>query len=371
MRIGFDAKRAFFNQSGLGNYSRDTINILAEYFPENELILYSPNPLKSKIFYKASNVKIKGPTYKWQSLFGSFWRTYSLSKQLTKEQIELYHGLSNELPVGIEKINIPSVVTIHDLIFMRYPEFYKSFDRTIYEKKFRYAALHASKVIAVSGQTRDDLMKFFSVPPHKIEVVYQGCNPIFWQTIKESKKNEILEKYHIPENYILYVGTIEERKNLLNIIKALDKGKIDYPLVVIGRPTEYLFRVKEYIEQQKVKQVYFLEQVPNEDLPAIYQMAHLFVYPSVFEGFGIPILEALTSKVPVITSKGGCFAEAAGKSSIYIDPQNIEELTDSISLILNNSTLRYKMIEDGYSHAQEFSQEKIARNLMKVYKELL
>lgn len=371
MRIGFDAKRAFFNRSGLGNYSRETINILAEFFPSNEHILYTPKPSKSKVFYKAGNIKVHGPLKTIHKLFSSYWRSIALTQDIVFDKIDLFHGLSNELPKDIEKIKTPSVVTIHDLIFLRYPEFYAPVDRRIYEKKFYYAAENARKIIAVSQQTKDDLHQFFKIKEDKIDVVYQGCNAMFWQSMGEGKKNEILMKYLIPEQFILYVGTIEERKNLLNIIKALHTGKINYPLVVIGRPTKYMSQIKAYIDEHKVEHVYFLYNVPNEDLPAIYQLAELFVYPSVFEGFGIPIVEALTSKTPVITSKGGCFAEAGGKSSIYVEPSNVDELAEAIRTVLNDSYLRDTMIIDGFLHAQQFRYEKIAMNLMSVYNSVL
>jgi glycosyltransferase involved in cell wall biosynthesis len=371
MKIGFDAKRAFFNKSGLGNYSRDTISILSDFFPMNEYILYSPKPSKSVLFHKTSNISIKGPLKFFDKIAPSYWRTYHLSDQIFADKIQLFHGLSNELPIGIENTGIPSIVTIHDIIFMRFPQLYKSIDRKIYERKSKYAAKRASRVIAVSQQTKDDLIKFFSIPEEKIEVVYQGCHPIFWEKIGENKKAEIVMKYLIPDKFILYVGTIEERKNLLNILKALQNSKINFPLIVIGRQTGYFNTVNDYINKHKIKNVFFLHNVPNDDLPAFYQQAIMFIYPSLFEGFGIPILEALTSKTPVITTRGGCFSEAGGKSSLYVDPENIDELSHAISSVLENETLRNNMIIDGFIHAQQFKRDKIASNILAVYDKVI
>jgi glycosyltransferase involved in cell wall biosynthesis len=371
MKIGFDAKRAFFNRSGLGNYSRDTIAIMSGYFPMNEHVLYTPKPKKSKLFVTRDNISISGPRKFWHKQFPSYWRTFGISNQLKKDKINLYHGLSNELPNDIDKTGIPSIVTIHDLIFMRYPQLYKSFDRRIYEKKFRYAAQTATKVIAVSQQTKEDIIDFFKIPENKIEVVYQGCNPIFWDTFSDYQKEEILMKYAVPERFILSVGRIEERKNLLNIVKALYKAKVDLPLVVIGKPTKYLEKIKSFVKTNEIRNIFFLHNVPSEDLPAFYQQSEMFVYPSLFEGFGIPILEALTSKTPVITSRGGCFAEAGGKSSIYVDPENIDEIASAIRIIATSSTIRDNMIIDGYIHAQQFRQEKIASNMIEVYEKVV
>jgi glycosyltransferase involved in cell wall biosynthesis len=371
MRIGFDAKRAFFNRSGLGNYSRDTISILSDYYPMNEYILYSPKPQKSTYFHKATNLCITGPETSTERFFSSHWRSYGLSKQLKRNGIQLYHGLSNEIPKGIESVNVPSVVTIHDIIFMRFPHFYSYFDRIIYENKFRYSSLHANKIIAISEQTKNDLIEFFKTPENKIDVVYQGCNPIFWETVSQNKKEETLMKYLIPEQFILYVGTVEERKNILNVLKAMHKEKIDFPIVIVGKTTPYYSKVKAFVDNNEMKNVHFLHNVPTDDLPALYQLSKLFVYPSLFEGFGIPILEALTSKTPVITSKGGCFAEAGGKSTIYLNPESVDELAEAIKAVINSSRMRDNMVIDGFVHAQQFKQDRIARNIMDVYEKII
>ncbi|KPL26445.1 MAG: hypothetical protein AMS23_01645, partial [Bacteroides sp. SM1_62] len=169
----------------------------------------------------------------------------------------------------------------------------------------------------------------------------------------------------------LYVGTIEPRKNLLQVIKARHRGKLDIPLIVIGRSTKYIKQIHEYIADNSLKNITFLQDVPNEDLPGIYQMADAFIYPSRFEGFGIPILEALFSRTPVITSTGGCFEEAGGKSSMYVDPDDTDELIHAVRSVLENEKLRTEMQEKGYNHARKFTDEIIAHNLMEVYRKVL
>jgi glycosyltransferase involved in cell wall biosynthesis len=371
MRIGFDAKRAFFNKSGLGTYSRETISILSDFFPTNEYILYSPRPSRGRIFEKADSLTVSYPQTSFYKIFTRFWRASGLSEQLVKEKIDLYHGLSNELPLNIHKYPVKTVVTIHDLIFLRYPKLYGYYDRKIYEKKFRYAAQSANRVIAVSQQTANDLFEFFHIDEKKVDVVYQGCNQQFWQIVSDTDKQDMASKYLIPEKFILSVGTIEERKNILAVIKAMHKHKIFYPLVIVGRPTDYIDEIRSYIEEYNLKNIYFLRDVPIDDLPALYQMAELFIYPSLFEGFGIPIVEALCSKVPVITSKGGCFAEAGGESTIYIDPYNVDEIGEAIKSVLNDNALRIYMISGGYRYVQQFRLENIAGNIMRTYEKIL
>ncbi len=368
MRIGFDAKRAFFNYSGLGNYSRNTIQYLTQHYPENEYLLYIPQKSLTPPFQNAPGRQLIYPDGPVSGLFPSFWRSFLLPRKLYSDKINLYHGLSNEIPFGIHKYKIKSVVTIHDLIFLRYPEWYNRIDRMIYKRKTLYSCRNADRIIAISNQTRDDIIEFYKISPEKIDVVYQGCDPQFYKESAQSLKEEILKKYDISAGYLLYVGTIEKRKNLLNIVKALHSGKISRPLVVIGRQTSYAKVVKEYVDTHQLKNIRFLENVPGQDLASIYQMASLFIYPSVYEGFGIPILEALYSKIPVITTSGGCFREAGGEHSIYIDPENIEQISDSIKEVLSNNELRLNMIINGYDHALRFNDRTIAHNLIMVYR---
>jgi len=367
MKIGFDAKRALFNRSGLGNYSRNTIRILHKYFPENEYTLFTPSLENAIQFINTDNITTCLPRGKFNKIFKSYWRSYNISQQLLSNNIELYHGLSNELPLNIHKNRVRSVVTIHDLIFLRHPHLYKPADRFFYKRKSDYCSKNADIIIAISEQTKSDLINYLKTPKEKIIVVYQGCDPIFYKKVPGDLKNAIKEKYHLPSQYILQVGTIEERKNLLSTVKAIKKGKINIPLVVIGKSTKYAGFVKKYISENQIENIHFLHNVVTEDLPAIYQMANVFIYPSVFEGFGIPILEAIASKTPVITTREGCFKEAGGESSIYIDPLNIEQLTDVLIKVLSDSKIREQMVKDGYDFAQNFREDILAKNLIDVY----
>ena len=371
MRIGFDAKRAFFNVSGLGNYGRNLLRALKSYFPGNEYILYTPSKNATLFNYKDQGFIIKEARGFLYKTFKSYWRSFTLAKQAGKDKLDIFHGLSHELPYNIHKTGIKTVVTIHDLIFLRFPELYKPFDRKIYHKKFKYACEIADLIIAISKQTANDITQFFGIDESRIKVIHQGCNPVFRKELNKNEREGIIEKYGFPESYILYVGTIEERKNLLSLIKALNIGKINIPLVVIGNRTGYFKKVSEYINQNRIKNIYFREAILNEDLPAIYQQASVFVYPSLFEGFGIPVIESLYSKTPVITSKHGCFPEAGGPSSVYIDPDNIEDIAEAIKKVTEDSALRRKMIDDGYNYTRKFNDDIVARNVMSAYQNIL
>jgi glycosyltransferase involved in cell wall biosynthesis len=373
MRIGFDAKRAFLNNTGLGNYSRDTIRVLSHFYADNKYFLYTPKEKENgRLSFLSGSVNtfVRTPQSLINKALKAYWRSKSIVRDLFTNKIDIYHGLSNELPLGIEKTNIKTVVTIHDLIFIRYPHLFKAIDRKIYYKKFKSACNRADKIIAVSKQTKQDIIDFFFIPEDKIEVVYQGCNKIFQSKIADNKKQEIIAKHNLPTDYLLYVGSIEERKNLLTLLKTL-KELPQQKLVIIGTGKTYKVKCLRYISENNLSDsVMFLSNLNLAEMAAIYQSAQIMIYPSIFEGFGIPILESLFSKTPVITSKDGCFPETGGSATKYINPLSVSEMKDAILEIQNSTELQKKMTEQGFKYAQNFTDDKIANNLMAVYNKL-
>lgn len=372
MKIAFDAKRAAQNRTGLGNYSRFVIEGLSRYCPENKYLLYTPNERKAKLLGNLSQQENCVVCYPdkaiWKSL-SSLWRVSGIKRQLQNDHPAIFHGLSNELPLGIERLKeIKSIVTIHDLIFLRYPNFYSYIDRNIYTYKFRRACQIANSIIAVSECTKRDIIHYFDIPAEKIKVIYQGCDESFLHPADSGLKEEARKQYGLPEKYLLYVGSIESRKNLLLIAKALTKASCDLPLVAIGKHTPYADTVLQYARENGLSnRLLMLHNVSLRYFPAIYQMASLFIYPSFFEGFGIPILEALNSKIPVIGATGSCLEEAGGEHSIYINPENEQELADAIDRVMANPTLQQEMVEKGTEYAARFGQEILTRQMMEHY----
>ncbi len=371
MRIGYDAKRIFHNRSGLGNYGRTSLRILPKFYPLNEYHLYTPSPNKELWPGEQKGMPVHVPKRPIDRLFKDYWRAFSMTKQIAQDNLDIFHGLNNELPQGIHKTDVKTVMTVHDLIFLRYPHYYKYIDRTVYRIKSHYSVGIADQIIADTEQTKKDLIHFFSVPAEKIEVIYLSCNPLYYTLVDKEHQAKVKAKYNLPETYILCVGTIEERKNLLSVVKALHQGNIDVPLVAVGRATPYLKNIKEYCATHNLSdRVFFLHHVETIDLPALYQGAQLVTFISFFEGFGFPILEALYSKVPVISSIDGCFSEVGGKSSLYVDPKSVEEIIEAIQRVLQDSSLRQKMITDGYAHAQNFNEDVIAHKMMALYEKV-
>lgn len=374
MKIGFDTKRFFLNSTGLGNYSRDLVRGVLEEEKDNDYFLYTTGgeiDLKTKFLKNHSNIKIVTPTGIYKKM-KSYWRSVRLEKQLLKDGVEVFHGLSHEIPRKNKLSKIKYVVTIHDLIFLRFPENYNRIDREIYKKKVEYACTTADKIIAISEQTKRDLMEFLKVPSHKIEVIYQSCAASFHHISDYRYRHLVQKKYNLPENYILYVGTIEKRKNLATLVEAIGKSNTQLPLVAIGKQTDYTKEVMDMIDKYKLgNQVALLQNVTFLDLPSIYQSANLFVYPSLFEGFGIPVLEALYSKTPVIAATGSCLEEAGGPNSIYVDPKNSDELAQQIDRVIENGELQLEMKEKGFEYAQNFNSQKQAKAVLEVYEKLV
>ncbi len=347
MNIGFDAKRLFHNHTGLGNYSRTLVGNLKKQLSEEKLYLYSPPP--SNEFCDFQNQD----TYRLRTGKGSLWRSFGIKKQLQQDQINIFHGLSNELPFGLNAQGIRSVVTIHDLIFKILPHTYPLIDRSIYDFKFQYACRNATKIIAISESTKNDIIRYYSINPQKIEVIYQACNAIFYS---DGSSENLLKKYALPSSYILVVGGLGKRKNLDLLLDAhqLLPRDLQIPIVLVdrGKTKGDIGRKLEKITAKK--QLYWIKNLDDTaTLQQIYQRASLLVYPSLYEGFGLPIVEALLSKTPVITALNSSLQEAGGKDTIYLQSLAIEEMKTALERVLTDSQQRQTMITKGYEYAHQ------------------
>lgn len=386
MNIGFDAKRAAQNRTGLGNYSRFVIRILSEKFAGNQYHLYTPKPHRMPYLQEIPTLKhlfLHFPPQGIWSRIRSLWRVWGITKDIQKDGIQIFHGLSNELPLNIgtpEQRKMKAggkgckyIVTIHDLIFIHTPQYYHWIDRQIYNFKFRRACRCADRVIAVSEYTKQEIMHYYHTPESKIDVVYQGCDPVFSQKIEEGKLQEVKARYQLPDKFVLYVGSIEERKNLMLVAKAMAElnRRAAIHVVAVGRRTAYVDQIQDFLKAQGIDHLFhFYHQVPYADLPSFYKWASTFAYPSRIEGFGIPLLEAISSGVPAIGCTGSCLEEAGGPNSIYVNPDDAKGMADAILRTCTDEPLRQHMISEGKKYALNFSDEKLSHDLMKVYESL-
>lgn len=378
MRIGFDGKRAVQNRTGLGNYSRYVLRALSASASDDEYWLYAPhrreNEELSQIMERSGGkMSLHYPPEKglWSS-FPALWRMKGITQDLAHDGITLYHGLSGELPIGIHRMEgMKSVVTVHDLIFRRLSYCHPLIDRLIYDWKCRYACRHADHIIAVSKCTKRDIIHYYGVPEEKISVFYQGCDRQFTRRVPEGERAEVKRRYGLPEQYILSVGTIERRKNALLALRALKRLPKKMHLVLVGKPTAYVRRLKAYAFMHGLqKRLHLLPNVPFADLPAIYQCATVFVYPSFYEGFGIPILEALTSGVPVVAATGSCLEEAGGPTSLYVDPHDAKGLAEAI-LRTGDPLKQATMVAKGLKWVSYFNEKRVIRELTFCYSKMM
>lgn len=374
MKIGYDAKRAVNNNTGLGNYSRLVIDTIASS-GDDTLMLYAPrlrnNPRLMPLLERP-NVTLCLPDTPSGQRFKSLWRSRGITRQLRRDEIDLFHGLSNELPLDIASSGIPSVVTIHDVIFRHFPDCYRFIDRKIYDYKFRKAARNATRVIAISECTRRDIIDFYGIDPAKIDIVYQGCDPQFALPVDPLRSDSIMHRYGIDRPYVIGVGTVEKRKNQLLTVKALRGLPDDIIAVIVGHRTSYAAEIDSYISRYGLHgRVKFIEHADFADFPALYSRALFSSYPSRYEGFGIPVIESLSVGSPVIIASGSCLEEAAGPGAPVIAPDDVDAFVAHARRIIDDERYRRGLVDAGQKHIARFSRQNFATGLRESYRKAI
>lgn len=373
MKIGFDAKRLFRNFTGLGNYSRTLVANLSDRYADDKLVL-----LTERISDSADVAQFTKPPYEVVRPKHRFlWRLWRMSKDVAREKIDIYHGLSHDLPLGIKKSGARTIVTIHDVCYKTFPAMFPLFERMIYSWKYRHSCQAADCIVAISQSTARDIVRYFGVDESKIEVIYQAINPAFYTPISRQIASQIVEKYGIKGDYALYVGSINSRKNLKGIIQAY--GLLDeqhrLPLVVIGGGGgDYLTECLKEAERLDVaRYITHLQGISSmQTLQAFYTAARVMIYPSFYEGFGLPVAEALLCHCPVITSTVSSLPEAGGDGALYIDPTNTEEIAQSIAKILDDRDFANKLTTKGHTYVRDrFDPAKLTAQMHQLYEKLM
>ncbi len=346
MKIAYDAKRYYHNHTGLGNYSRTLVNDITEQYPEVETVLYDKKPLS---------------------------RTFKLARKAKGDGCDIIHGLSNELPRDILKTDIKSIVTMHDVAWRTFPEMYKRADRIIYDWKYGWSARNATHVICISESTKRDIMRFYGVPEERISVIYQPVQKIFYTPMDKEKAEKIVSEY-VEGDFILTVGSINARKNLMGMLKAFKRLDNRPKFVIIGNGHKYRKQCEQYITDSKLTDdIIILDNIHDgEILQAFYTCTKMLLYPSFYEGFGLPVVEAALQHCPIITSDVSSLPEAAGPGAIQVDPYDIKSMASSIKRLLADKEEREYLGNKAYEHAiSHFDPKVLTEQVYKLYKSLM
>lgn len=357
------------HHSGIGTYLRGLLSELRQdpFFENHSLGLALPTRMFSEINGKLSLQPFNVPIY-------SIHEQIEYPFQLRHSR--LWHAPHYNAPLFKKKVRL--VVTIHDLIHWIFrKEFFSSTQALYAEFLFKRAIQQADKIIAVSGQTRDDLIRYFKAPPEKIRVIYEGVSDVFFNTPSQTKCQEFLKKYSLPEHFFLFVGLIKPHKNLARLIHVFKKLKsakrLASDLVIVGKKDRKYPKGYENLKNLKTGEgIHYMPSIDSrEELALLYASAKSLIHPSLYEGFGLTCLESMAMGTPVIVSKAASLPEVAGEAGYYIDPHSDDSIRLSLMKLEDNEKLRWELSEKGKLRARQFSWVKTARETIEVYKEVL
>ena len=373
MKIGINALLMTGARAGIGNYIYNLVKSLGQVDTYNKYRVFLNEDSFGEVMssnQEAARIKLLG-LGSWARIL---WEQVNLPFILKKSDVDIMHFPDYAMPVVFE--GIPSIITVHDLSFRVYPETFSK--GKLYTKLLliKPSLKKARRIIADSHSTRKDLLEYYQVPENKIEVIPIGVNRQFFRPMAEE---EVLEycrlKNNLETGYILYVGTLEPRKNITALIKAFSLLKQDYKLsrkLVIAGGKGWLFEeIFRLVESLNLNQdVIFTGYVPDAELPLLYNGAGVFVYPSLYEGFGLPPLEAMACGTPVVTSSVSSVPEVVGDAGLMVEPLNVEALSEAIYRVLNDPQLAAELSAKGIERAQKFSWAETARKTLAVYEEV-
>ena len=360
-RFGHNKETGLPNRVGSGEFCFQLLSKLSKIDTSNEYSVFLPVEPSSDM--PKEKEKWKYVVFHSKKL----WTLLDLSKKLKNYKLDVFFSPTHYLPLYTSS---PSVISILDVSYLYFPNLFKKKD--LYQLRLwgGYSIKKAKKIITISNSSKNDIIKMYKVNPDKIAVVYPGIK-IQNSKIRVQNMEDLKEKFGIASPYILFVGTLQPRKNIVRLVEAFSKLQGEIKLVIVGKKgwqfEEILNAPKKYGVENRVK---FLDSVSDEDLPSLYKNALCFCLPSLYEGFGLPILEAMQYGCPVATSNVSSLPEAGGDAAVYFNPENVEDIKNSLESIIQSSELRDKLIKKGYEQVKKFSWEKTARETLKVLEEV-
>ena len=361
MKICIDVRSALKQKTGIGYYTLNLVNSLAKIDKENRYYLYS----KIRLFnHKKHPPKLPGRNFKHIiDRFGSSFN-FALKK------IDIFHTSSYVLPrLKASKL----VVVVHDVIHKAYPKGHTQETIEKIDKDLANILKDVDRVIVISDTTRKDLLKFYDFPEDKVKLIYPGVNVDF-SFESHIDPYRILKKYKIKNPFILFVGTLEPRRNIEGLIKAYkilkDNFNLIHQLVIVGMRGWLYNSIFNLTDKLGLREsIVFIGYIPREDLSCFYKLADVFVYPSFYEGFGMPILEAFSFGAPVVTSAVSATAEVSSDAALLVNPEKEEDIAEAIRKVITDKALRDNLIERGKKRLKDFSWEKSAERTLEVFKE--
>lgn len=380
MRIGIDC-RTILNPdkgeaAGVGHYTYQLVRHLSEHAPKDaEFVFFFDEKVADAKLEKFKKEGIEAkffPFIQYKTFLPLAYSHFLVTAFLRRENLDLLHSPIPHLPLSY---NNPAVVTVHDLAIYKYPKLFPSGQQVSTKVVVPRTLKKAKKIVAVSQATKNDIIELFDIPEDKIEVIYNGLDKRFFERASEKEIEEIKARYNIKKRYILFIGTLEPRKNIERLVEAFNRvraKKTDWQLVVAGREGWSAEKIYEKAMSSPYrKDIIFTGYIAADDVNPLLSGAEIFVSPSIYEGFGMPVTEALAQGLPVITSKYGSLPEVAGKAAILIDPYEVTDIAGAINLLIEDKKFRDEIREIGFKQAQKYSWEKCARDTLKVYQQAL
>lgn len=372
MRIGIDATALPPQPVGAGYYIINLIRALSELKTNHQFVVFAQRDRRCLFEISEESglewvlVSDKNPPIRL------IWEQIGLPGLVRRCKVDLLHSLHYTRPL---RLPCKSVVTFHDMTFFLFPQFHTPAKRLFFPLAIHYSAASASAIIADSESTRQDAIRLLGISPQKIFSVPLGVGKRFHRVTDPSTLAQVREKYGLPDHFILYLGLVEPRKNVSLLVRSyknlIDQG-ISHPLVIVGRLGWMFQSVLEEIERLGLQdRVHFTGYLPIRDLPIVYNLADVFVYPTAYEGFGLPPLEAMACGTPVITSAVSSMPEHVGEAGILVAPNDIQALARAMAAVLSDQALKNQLMEKGPKQAAKFTWERTARETLQVYQKLI
>jgi glycosyltransferase involved in cell wall biosynthesis len=372
LKIGIDISSISPPRTGIGNYTYYLLKYLLTLDKTNKYFLFSNRAIPDRellqLNVKNSNLYYINLPPKIKSIL---WYYIILPTYLKKYSIDIFLSPAFFLPLKIQR-QLKMITVIHDLIAQKYPQTHTRATRIIHKVFFKSSLKRADLILTVSQNTKKDLLELFSIPSSKVKVLYPGISPQF-KIVKDKTLHTIIrKKYNLPDKYILFVGTIEPRKNLASLLKAFvylkRKEKIPHKLVIVGKKGWLYNNIFKIIFSNNLrKEIILTGFVDERDLPVIYTLAEILVYPSIYEGFGLPPLEAMACGTPVIVSNTSSLPEVCGDAAYYVNPYDIRDIAKGILTVLKDKQLQQTLIQKGLTRVKFFNWEVTASKLIDIF----